>query len=254
MHGKETPRNRSEITCLQVARHWNDFYQLLLHQVKETSGTCQYSPVSLDIYSRHTSILMPREREINSKGSHLSPNSTLKILKQPYLCAQYFWQSQALSQSRADECRTQLAFKCPLGGRVRLHEAVWLCGGRGVPPRGEHPLLPELPKPRFLTCMFSAVSVPRSLTTCNNEITASNHVQIKNSMLESPRSGQVQKGISWHARADWDESCTGGWRRAQCASRGWAPPRRPAPLWPSTVSRVPCPCRSPCDSTPETGR
>lgn len=156
MHGKETPRNRSKITCLQVARHCNDFYQLLLHQVKETSGTCQYGPVSLDIYSRHTSILMPREREINSKGSHLSPNSTLTILKRPYLCAQYFWQSQALSQSRADnECRTQLAFKCPLGGRVRLHEAVWLCGGRGVPPQGEHPLLPEL---------FSGVYVLSSLS------------------------------------------------------------------------------------------
>ena len=43
----------------------------------------------------------------------------------------------------------------PLFGWVRLHEAVWLCGGREVWTHGEQ-LVParELPKPRFLTCMF----------------------------------------------------------------------------------------------------
>lgn len=161
MNGKETPHKGSKITCLQVARHRDGLYRpALLHQVKETNRTCRYGPASSDLYSRHKSVLMPSERETNSKVSCLSPNSTLKILKRSYLCAQYFWQLRALSQSRAeDDCRIHLVLKCPLG------EAAWLCGGRGLPPWGGQPLLPELPKPSFLTGVFSAVSVPRSLTT-----------------------------------------------------------------------------------------
>lgn len=143
-----------------------------------------------------THILMPGKKEINSKGSHLSPNSTLKILKQSYLYAHFFWQSPALSQSIAENSwRIELVCKCPLGGWVRLHEAVWLCGGRGVPTQGQHLILLELPKPRFLMCMFSAASVPRSLTTLNNEMTASNHVQRKSSISESPRMANFRKAF-----------------------------------------------------------
>lgn len=65
--------------------------QLLSYQVKETSGICRHGPASLDINSKHTSILMPSEKEINSKGSHLSPTSTLKILTPSHHCAHYFW-------------------------------------------------------------------------------------------------------------------------------------------------------------------
>lgn len=76
--------------------------QLLLHQVKETSGVYQHGPAPLDIYSKHTSIFMPNDDEIDSKGPHLSPNSTLKNLKQSYHGVQYFWQSQAPSRIRAE--------------------------------------------------------------------------------------------------------------------------------------------------------
>lgn len=58
--------------------------------------------------------------------------------------------------------------------------------------------------------------VPISPAALNKEISARNHVSI----FEYPRSRQFRKGGSWPARADWDGSCTGGWRRARCVSRG----------------------------------
>lgn len=128
MRGKETPGNRSAITCLQVTRPCNGFYWLLLHHIKETKGTYQHGPASLDIQP----FSCPERKKSIQKDLTFHQTLSLKILKQSYLCAHYFWQSPALSQSIAKNSgRLALVCKCPLRGWVRLHEAVWLCGGRG---------------------------------------------------------------------------------------------------------------------------
>lgn len=139
-----------------------------------------------------------------------------------------------------------------LRGWVRLREAVRLCGGDRGPdlrPAAAPAKVLDWPFPRLSPCLFPPSNVTQR-NICKRPC-LSEELGVRISKQQPIPEKRLFLG---RPRAGWGGSCTGGWRRARCVSRGWAPPRRPARPWPAAASTGPCPCRSPGGSTPGTGR